>query len=486
MNETGIYVRVSTEEQAQEGFSIRAQEQKLKDYARIKDWPIYKIYADEGISGKDIKGRPAVKELIADVEAGNVKNVLVFKIDRLTRSTADLIYLVDTFNKYDCAFNSLLESIDTHTASGRMFLKIIGIFAEFERENIIERTRVGVERKVKEGYSLCTAQASYGYDRAIGERIQTINEEEAEIVREIFEMFVTGGETLTNIARLLNLRGVKTKADKTWDSSKIRRLLKNSNYIGNVRHHIDDPKRETHYDGLHQPILDEEIFLAANRLLANNTQVSITKPPDNEKYFSGFLVCAECGYKLKTYATFKQLKTRKQKAIGYVCPNKTLKTCNASSMSHKKAEAAFVEYLLQIADFEPPEFEIKTEQKNTKNITIYENKLKALEAKDKETLELYVSNELSFDEYRAMRTKIEADRVVITAEIERIKLPPEDESNFTEDDIILNFRENWELLTDSEKRTFLRNFVERIVIESRKGEGGYFGEVRVLEVGFRG
>jgi site-specific DNA recombinase len=489
MNETGIYVRVSTEEQAQEGFSIRAQEQKLKDYARIKDWQIYKIYADEGISGKDIKGRPAVKELIADVESGKIKNVLVFKIDRLTRSTADLIYLVDTFNKYDCAFNSLLESIDTHTASGRMFLKIIGIFAEFERENIIERTRVGVERKVKEGYSLCTAQASYGYDRAIGERIQTINEEEAEIVREIFDMFVTGGETLTNIARLLNLRGVKTKADKTWDSSKIRRLLKNSNYIGNVRHHIDDPKRETHYEGLHEPILDEEVFIAANELLSKNTTNSITKPPSIEKYFSGFLVCAECGYKLKTYATSKKLKTRKQKAIGYVCPNRTLKTCYASSMSHKKIEAAFTEYISQIADLMPPEEDITIEQKkqeNAKNIVAYENKLKALEAKDKETLELYVSNELSFDEYRAMRTKIEADRVVISAEIERTKLPSENESNFSEEDIILNLRENWELLIDSEKRTFLRNFVERIVIESTKVEGSYFGEVRVLDVVFRG
>jgi site-specific DNA recombinase len=488
MNDTGIYVRVSTEEQAQEGFSIRAQEQKLTDYARIKDWQIYKIYADEGISGKDIKGRPAVKELIADVEAGKIKNVLVFKIDRLTRSTADLIYLVDTFNKYDCAFNSLLESIDTHTPSGRMFLKIIGIFAEFERENIIERTKVGVERKVKEGYSLCTAQASYGYDRAIGERIQTINEAEAEIVREIFEMFVTGGETLTNIARLLNLRGIKTKCNKNWDSTKIRRLLKNSNYIGNVRHHINDPKRATHYDGLHEPILDEEIFFAANRLLANNSQVCITKPPDNDKYFSGFLVCADCGYKLKTYTTFKQLKTRKQKAIGYVCPNRTLKTCRAPSMSHAKAEAAFTEYLSQIEDFEPPELDITTEQKvreNTKNITVYESKLKALDAKNRETLELYVSNELAFDEYREMRAKIEADRAFINAEIERIKLPPETESNFSKDDIILNLRENWELLTCAEKRTFLRNFVEKIVIKSAKGEGCYFGEVRVLEALFR-
>jgi site-specific DNA recombinase len=490
MFETGIYVRVSTEEQAQEGFSIRAQEQKLADYARIKDWQIYKIYADEGISGKDIKGRPAIKELIADVKAGNVKNVLVFKIDRLTRSTADLIYLVDIFNQYDCAFYSLLESIDTHTASGRMFLKIIGIFAEFERENIIERTKVGVERKVKEGYSLCTAQASYGYDRAKGERIQKINEYEADIVREIFHMFVHGGETLTNIARLLNLRGIKTKGCKTWDSTKVRRLLKNTNYIGNVRHHIDDPKRETNYDGLHEPILDEELFEAANELLAKNTRSSITKPPNNDKYFSGFLVCAKCGYKLKTYATFKHLKTKKQKAVGYVCPNRTLKTCNASSMSHAKAEAAFIDYLSLIDDFAPPEDEpdLATELKNQKNSKLaseYESKLKALDAKDKETLELYVSNDLPFNEYREMRTKIESDRLILTAAIEHIKPPNIAESNFSKEDIILNLCENWGFLTNSEKRIFLRNFVEKIIIESTKSEGSYFADVKVKEVVFR-
>ena len=121
--ETGIYARVSTEEQAKEGYSIRAQEQKLKDYARIKDWQIYDAYIDEGISGKNITERPEVNRLIDDVKSGKVKNVLVFKIDRLTRSTSDLIYLVELFNEHGCTFNSLMESIDTQTASGRMFLK---------------------------------------------------------------------------------------------------------------------------------------------------------------------------------------------------------------------------------------------------------------------------------------------------------------------------------------------------------------------------
>lgn len=209
--ETGIYIRVSTEEQAQEGFSIRGQEEKLKDYTRIKDWSLYDLYIDEGISGKNIKDRPAVNRLIADVKAGRITNVLVYKIDRLTRSTSDLVFLIELFNRYDCSFNSLMESIDTRTASGRMFIKIIGIFAEFERENIIERVKMGRDRKVKEGYSLCSSHASYGYDREPGKKVQTINEEEAAIVREIFEKFVNEGMSLNRIVRFLNLRKIPSK-----------------------------------------------------------------------------------------------------------------------------------------------------------------------------------------------------------------------------------------------------------------------------------
>jgi hypothetical protein len=126
-----------------------------------------------------------MKRLIADISSGKVNNVLVYKIDRLTRSTKNLIELIELFNQHDCAFNSLNEAIDTSTATGRMFLKIVGIFAEFERENLAERLRLGFERKAREGHSLCT-YASYGYDRKRGEKTQTVVPEEAEVVRRIF------------------------------------------------------------------------------------------------------------------------------------------------------------------------------------------------------------------------------------------------------------------------------------------------------------
>ena len=140
--ETAVYCRVSTDEQAMEGYSIRGQVEKLKSYISAKSWSVFEVYLDEGISGKNITERPAINRMLDDIRAGNVQNVLVFKLDRLTRSVGDLVYLIDVFNENGCAFNSLMESLDTSTASGRMFIKIIGIFAEFERENIAERTRV--------------------------------------------------------------------------------------------------------------------------------------------------------------------------------------------------------------------------------------------------------------------------------------------------------------------------------------------------------
>ena len=490
MNDTGIYLRVSTEEQVQEGFSIRAQEQKLKDFARIKDWSIYRLYADEGISGKNITERPAMCELIEDVKRGVIQNVLVFKIDRLTRSTADLIYLVDLFNAHDCAFNSLMESIDTQTASGRMFLKIIGIFAEFERENIIERTKLGVERKVKEGYTLCTATPSFGYDRQKGEKLQTINEEEAEVVREIFDLYVNQGMSLTGIARLLNLRKVATKYDSMWTSIKIRRVLGNVNYIGNVRHHVYDKKNGYIGEGRHEGFIDQELFEAAGRLLEKNLSTSPRKKPREDNYFSGFLICAKCGYRLKTLNRSKELKDGTKQHFGnYVCGSRTVRTCTASSMSHKKVEDAFERYIARVANIHVSADIQATEQEQKKQATLaatsaYEDKLRQLEAKEKEALALYVSDDIDFESYRTIKNRVEHDQQIASSELERLR-EAEESAAVDVTDIIRNFQENWQLLSDSERRQFLMRFVDKIIIANEPTEGKYSETVCIVEVIFR-
>jgi len=483
--ETAIYIRVSTEEQAQEGFSIRAQEQKLKDFARIKDWSIYKIYMDEGISGKNLVDRPAMQEMIADIEKGEVKNVLVFKIDRLTRSTADLVYLIDLFNQQDCAFNSLTESIDTQTASGRMFLKIIGIFAEFERENIIERTKVGIERKVREGYSI-GGSTSYGYDRPKHQKVQTINEAEAEIVKEVFEMFVNQGVAITDIARRLNVRKVLSKKEGTWGSTSIRRLLANMNYIGNVRHHIRDEKNEYSVEGLHEPIIPEEQFTLAQKLLESNKRATPRKAPRDDNYFSGFLTCGVCGYKMVTHNVYKTLKGGTTSVTGsYRCQSRAVGTCTSSSISHAKLEQAFEEYINRIADLEVSENELQLatqkKQENQAQIKAYQDRLRQLDAKEREALALYVVDEMEFESYRDAKKMIDKEKSRIRAELEKLQAA-DNAPVLNKLDIITNLQENWSLLSASQKRQFLLQFMGNITISSEKEQGQHFSTVKILDV----
>jgi len=483
--ETGIYLRVSTEEQAQEGFSIRGQEQKLKDYANIKDWSIYKIYADEGISGKNITERPAMNELIKDIKAGKVKNVLVFKIDRLTRNTADLLFLVELFNEYGCAFNSLMESIDTQTPSGRMFLKIIGIFAEFERENIIERVKLGLERKVKEGYSIANSSITYGYDRPKGQKIQTINEAEAEIVREIYDMYVKQGLSLAGIAKILNIRGIKTKGNSVWAGGTIRAILTNCTYVGKVRHHTDDKTQTYECNGLHDPIISPELFEEAQKVIERNGRASPTKQPKEHAYFSGLLFCSECGTKYEAHYP-KQSVT----SISYSCRRKNMASCNASGMSHRKLEQAFQEYIDRIEIFsEADRLELQRQEQlreqNQQLAQQYKEKQRQLDRKEKEILELYVNNDIDFDGYRNMKKKIDGDRETIQAELAKLDMQEEQEpEEIKREDIITELKRNWKSLTNTEKRQFLVRFVKQIVAVNEKQAGEHFGTVKVLNVKF--
>ena len=178
---TGIYIRVSTEDQARDGFSINAQKEKLTKYAEANDWSIFDYYIDDGISGKNLDGRPEATRMLKDVEEGKINNILIYKLDRLTRSVRDLIYLIELFEKHSCTFNSQTEKIDTSNAVGRMFVKIIGIFAEFERENLAERVSFGYEQKTREG-NYTNTQGVYGYDYIPKEQKLVVNIEEKDLV----------------------------------------------------------------------------------------------------------------------------------------------------------------------------------------------------------------------------------------------------------------------------------------------------------------
>jgi len=490
--ETAVYCRVSTEEQAQEGFSIRAQEQKLKEYAKIKEWSIYNIYLDEGISGKNITERPAINRMINDIKAGRVKNVLVFKLDRLTRSVADLVNLMDIFNESGCAFNSLMESLDTSTASGRMFIKIIGIFAEFERENISERSRVGFERKAREGYSGGARFSSYGYDRAKGQKVQTINEYEAENVRMIFDMFVNQSMSYNGIAKSLNLREIPTKGNKYWTSANVRGVLLNCNYIGNVRYCMHEPKRNFETEGKHEAIISEELYNEAQAIIEKNKRITPTKKPTEKNFLAGFLFCVKCGERLIPHRNISKYKGKPYATESFMCKKRYVEYCNAKSTTAKKVEKALIQYFeriddLTVADMVNLEEKQQQARENSQEqLNILTEKLKKISNREKEIMQFYTSGDIEFDNYRAMKQNIDNDRDFINTEISKLKteLGENEETKISRADIVTNFRENWNNLTDTEKRQFLTNFIKKIHVINEPIEGNIRGNTIVTNVEF--
>ncbi|GAB7387104.1 hypothetical protein BSNK01_09400 [Bacillaceae bacterium] len=141
-----LYIRVSTEEQAKEGYSVEAQKRKLTDFCHLQEWEIFDYYVDDGYSAKNLD-RPALQRLIADLKEKKFDVVLVYKLDRLVRSMINLQELLQLFEKHDIKFHSLHEKFETHTAAGRLFLNIVGSMAEFERLQIAERVKVGMEQR---------------------------------------------------------------------------------------------------------------------------------------------------------------------------------------------------------------------------------------------------------------------------------------------------------------------------------------------------
>ena len=216
------YARVSTDEQAREGVSLDAQRSRIRAYCEAKELELVDMLTDDGVSGKTLE-RPALRELVARCERGEVRNVVVVKLDRLTRRTRDLLALVDDlFLAREIELHSVSESLDTSTPNGRFVLTLFGGLAQMERELIGERTRSALAYKRQQRQP--TSHALLGF-RSNGSREQMVAvPSELEVVRRIIERWRRGG-TYLGIAAELNAEGVSTKRGKRWHASTVRAIV---------------------------------------------------------------------------------------------------------------------------------------------------------------------------------------------------------------------------------------------------------------------
>lgn len=223
-----IYIRVSTTEQAQEGYSLDAQERLLTEYCKVHGYEIYKIYRDEGISAKDVTHRPGMLSLLDDAAENKFKIILVWKLTRFSRNLADLTSICEELDKKGIALVSYSEAFDSNTPAGRMVRSMLATVAQFEREVISENVRLGMLERAKQGKRTCSSVL--GYDLSGTDSLK-INEEEAERVRFIFDNYETR-KSISEVKRLCNEKRLRGKRGRLLREQAILTILTRPVYAG--------------------------------------------------------------------------------------------------------------------------------------------------------------------------------------------------------------------------------------------------------------
>lgn len=251
-----LYIRVSTEEQAREGYSLAAQEKALREKCDREGWEVFAVYADRGISGKDITHRPAMQAMLAVASQHEFDIILVWALSRFTRSVADLYNTYDQMRKWDVDLVSLTEAFETRTPTGRAMMGMLGIFAQMEREFTSERVLAALEQRARSGKR--TFNECLGYDKA-GDSV-VINPKEAEMVRYVFDKFIEY-KNLSAVAELCRLKGFTGKRGKQQTAYTIQVILTRPVYAGFYTF------RGNVYKGDFEPIISVRKFNRVQRLL---------------------------------------------------------------------------------------------------------------------------------------------------------------------------------------------------------------------------
>ena len=196
----GLYPRVSTEDQSRFGHSLDEQEEKLKQLCNFKDYEIYKVYREEGVSAKNME-RPKFKEMIQDMKDGKINKIIVYKLDRLTRSIQDLENICKMLEKYDCGLESVAEEINTDTSTGKFFMRMITILAQLEIERTSEITKFGLVGAAKKGH--LSGKPPVGYRKIENDKKLYVDEIQADVVRRMFRLYLDG-MAVNSICKLFN------------------------------------------------------------------------------------------------------------------------------------------------------------------------------------------------------------------------------------------------------------------------------------------
>ncbi|MGF0110211.1 recombinase family protein [Clostridium sp. SGI.024] len=429
-----IYTRVSTIEQAEEGYSNDEQERLLTNWCNKNGYEIYKCYSDRGISGKDIKHRPALKELLKDAEEKKFDMVISWKINRISRKLSDVLKIVDIFEKNNITFKSYSEPFETDTPAGKMQFQMMALIGEFERGTIAQNVKMGMCAKARAG-EWCGGRV-LGYDLVPIDDIQTgkrrktkliINEKEAEVVRIIFNEYANG-KGYKAITNKINKLGYKTKKGNDFSVGSIKDILTNPVYIGKVRYNVRQnwsEKRRRNInanpiitDGIHDSIIEESLWNKVQAVLESKKG----KPAriyDGKFPLTGILKCPKCGAGMVIMRTTNKLKDGTRRRLTYYAcgnwKNKGTAVCNSNTIRCDKANEYVFSKISELLSNDKMIKSIVTninkERSNRvspakKELAKIERELQKLDGKKKKIFEAYEDEIITKEEFQSRNMEL--------------------------------------------------------------------------------
>lgn len=443
MKHTALYLRVSTEAQADEGYSLAAQSEKLEAYCRLKEIQHFRQYVDGGFSGSNLT-RPAVTQLIESIRSGEVERVVVYKLDRLSRSQKDTLYLIeDVFAPHGVDFVSINENIDTGTPYGRAMIGILSAFAQLERENIFLRTRMGMVERVRQGFWPGGGKIPFGYDYDPAKGILVPNSD-ADTVREIYARYLAG-ESAGRIARTLGLKYEHL----------VRQILDRESNTGVILY------KGERYPGRHEPLIDRETWLRAQRRLHRPNR---PRAAESGRLLTGLLVCGHCGAKMRyqkwgkagdRLVCYSRDKSKPHLVHDADCPNRGV-------MAREVEEVVRRDLARLAAQPDTPPDTAADEQSCRRALQKAERRLRRL-------YELYAEDEddtLRDAIAAAKHSRDRAAEALSAAQQQAGQDAAQDETR----EALRNVGARWDSLSAQERQALVRACVDKIVLQNEKIE----------------
>ena len=465
----GVYIRVSTEDQAREGFSLGEQEEKLLQLCKFKELEVYKVYKDAGISAKDMEHRPQFQEMLQDMKEGKINYIVAYKLDRITRSVRDLEELISVLEQYNCFLLCDRDDVNTSTANGRFFVRMLTVLSQLEIEIVSERTKFGLNGAIKSGH--IPGQRPFGYTKSEDKKM-IVDNATRPYVEKIFDMYLEG-KSFQQIANYFKENNIYPK--KKWRDTTIQKIIDNKIYMGDYEQYKRIGKQENLepivYMNVVEPIISRAKWEECQKQKERNQR---TYTRDRIYTFFQRLKCPSCGRIMKC----KGSGGSKRKYMYYTCEH-----------CHVNFNENYVEELLESFIYDLLEYDMAVkkfflpilEDKNNKiDTTTIDKEIRNLEKQRDRIKQAYIKGIVEMEDFKEDYKLIE-DKLA-NLENKKLELVNLETFNYSPHELLaerdlerekmirldtLNslLKSKWNDMDKSEKQEFISKFIDTIEIK---------------------